>query len=70
MSTFKPEDIVRATEFARQYPHLFPSKNSLQWQLKNRATNGLSDSGAVLELNGKLYFHIPKYMDYLASKAA
>lgn len=42
--------LLPVPEAARRYPNIFPSEQSLRWLLRNRATNGLLDSGAVVEL--------------------
>lgn len=64
-----PGDIQLATEFARTHPHLFPHKSTLHWMLRNRNSNGLSESGAVLLINGRTYLVVPKFLEVLLSKA-
>jgi hypothetical protein len=66
----KPEDIVLAKDFAKQYPHLFPHKTSLAHQLRQRESNGLSDASAVLMINGQVYLSVSRYMAAVASKVA
>jgi hypothetical protein len=65
-----PEDLRPAGEFVEQNPHLFPTKSSWPWQLRNRDTNGLRDAGAVLMINGKAYINVPRYMAAMAAKVA
>ncbi len=36
--------------FAARFPHLYRSVHALRWVLRDRASNGLSDYGAVIEV--------------------
>jgi hypothetical protein len=44
------ESLLTVPEFARRYPNIVPSEQSVRWLLRNRATNGLLECGAVLEV--------------------
>lgn len=44
------DSLLSVPEAARRYPNIFPSEQSLRWLLRNRATNGLLECGAVVEI--------------------
>ena len=45
-----PTDLMPVGKFMTAYPDMFPSEDSLRWYLRDRATNGLLESGAVIEM--------------------
>ncbi len=44
------ENLLTVPEFARRYPNIAPSEQSVRWLLRNRHTNGLIESGAAIEV--------------------
>ena len=57
-------------QFSRRYPHLYKNPYSVQWQVRDRATNGLNDYGAVVEVYGKgnrpsIFIHIPNWFAWM-----
>ncbi len=64
-----PDDIKLAEEFSNQYPHLFPTKDSLPNQLRNRDYNGLTESGAVVKRFNRLFVNVPNYMAWFAGQS-
>jgi hypothetical protein len=68
-NTVNPDDIVLAGEFSEQHPHLFPAKDSLKQQLRNRKHNGLAESGAVVKRFNRQFVNKPIYMAWFAGQA-
>jgi len=60
-------DIFRPDTIAENNPKLFTYKQ-LEWMLKHRMENGLSDSGAVVKVSNKLYIHLPKFLEWFLSR--
>lgn len=69
VNTVNPDDFMLAEEFSNQYPHLFPTKDSLPNQLRNRKYNGLTESGAVVKRFNRLFINVPKYMPWFAGQS-
>ena len=44
------DSLLTVEQFAARYPHLYPKPHRVRWLLRDRATNGLLDSGAVIEV--------------------
>ena len=45
-----PTDLMPVAKFLSTYPDLFETEDSFRWYLRDRATNGLIESGAVVEM--------------------
>ncbi len=43
-------ELCTVAAFARKYPNIVPSETALRWYLRERHTNGLVSSGAVVEI--------------------
>ena len=47
------------------------SENQIRWIVRNRATNGLSESGAVLQPGGRqLYIVLPRWQKWFLHQVA
>lgn len=44
------ENLLTVAEFARRYPNIAASEQSVRWMLRQRHANGLIDSGAAIEM--------------------
>ena len=65
-----PEDIQVAEAFCKAHPHLFPAgQNSLKAQIRNRKTNGLTSSGAVVKRFNRMFIVVPKYLTWFAGQS-
>ena len=49
-TTEMPTDLMPVAKFIETYPDMFPSEDSFRWYLRDRDTNGLIESGAVVEM--------------------
>jgi hypothetical protein len=64
-------DIVSPELLVEENPDLFPKgKGSLDWAIRNRDRNGLSEAGAVILANGKLMLVRPRYLRWLLTHRA
>ena len=64
-------DIVSPREFEKQYPNLFEGegKPSLEYLVRTRHLNGLSDLGAVIEpLHRRPMIVRPKFLEWLLGR--
>ena len=68
--TLTPNDIRLATKWEKENPDLFPTATTLDYQVRNRDSNGLGAAGAILLINGQIYIHVPKYLSVMAAKVA
>ena len=69
------DSLLTVPEFARRYPNIVPSEQAVRWLLRRRATNGLLDSGAVVELRAdanqkrpRILLNPPKLLPWLFRK--
>ena len=65
------DDIVPPAQFERDNPHLFSGKGSLsmEYLIRTRHTNGLSDCGAVIEpVKRRPQVVIPKFIEWVLSR--
>lgn len=60
------DDIKRLKNFCADYPDV-ATEPQIRWQLFNRETNGLSESGAVFKRGGCWYVCVPRYRDWITS---
>ena len=64
------DDIVLASKFCEETPHLFPSgHSSLKSQMRNRKYNGLIEAGAVVKRMGHLFIVKPNYLTWFAGRS-
>ena len=68
MSNINPDDIQPARKFAAEHPNIFPTATSLDYMLRNRNVNGLAASGALVKLGRAYGLHVPKFLEYIASR--
>ena len=50
--------------FLARYPDLV-NENQLRWQIFQRHTNGLADSGAIVKRGGRWFVCVPHYCDWI-----
>lgn len=59
MTTIDLPSLLSVADYQRQREHIFPSKPSIDWQIKsNRAA--LAECGALVFIAGALYLHPQK----------
>ena len=64
------DDVCTPKTLAKENPDLF-TDGQVNWLIKTRHKNGLSDTDAVLKISGKLYLRKSKFFDwFLRQKAA
>ena len=62
------DDIMPLKEYVERYPSRpWPTESAARWAIIHRKKNGLSDSGALLKLNGRLFIHKPTMFSWLMS---
>jgi len=64
------DSLLTVQQFVARYPHLYPKPHRVRWLLRDRATNGLLDYGAVLEVHGSgarpsLFIHVPRWFAWM-----
>ena len=65
------EDICRPTQFVDEYPHLFdqPGCPKMEYLMRTRHLNGLSDCGAVIEpVQRRPMIVKPKFLVWLLNR--
>jgi len=60
------DDIMTLKKFTSRYEDVV-SEPTMRWQLFNRETNGLSDSGAVFKHGGRWFVCVPRYRKWILS---
>lgn len=63
------DDIVRPEAFARRYADAVGSLSRLRYLLRHRRTNGLVDSGAVVERGRAIYIVKCRFLDWIVGGA-
>ena len=63
------DQITTPTQLAQENPNLF-TQTQINWLLKTRHKNGLTESGAVLKISRKLYINRSLFMDWFLSQKA
>ena len=64
------EDFIPAKNVSAEYPGVFNSYHQVYWLIRNRDTNGLAKSGALVRFGKEWVFIKPKFAQFLASKTA
>ena len=62
-------DVCTPESLANEYPELF-TKSQINWLIKTRHKNGLSQTGAVLKISQKIYLHKTKFIDWFLKQRA
>lgn len=62
-------NIALPNDVSNEYKHLI-TESQLDWLLKTRHKNGLSETGAVLKVSGKLYINKPVFIDWFMNQKA
>ena len=62
--------LMTVDQFAARYPHLYPRASRVRWLLRDRATNGLLEFGAVVEVyacgpRAALFIHAPQWFAWM-----
>ena len=68
-TTQELSNIALPESLAQEQPELF-TKAQLDWLLKTRHKNGLSETGAVLKVSGKLYINKPTFINWFMNQKA
>jgi hypothetical protein len=55
--------------FQKEHEFLF-SKNQIDWFIRQRITNGLNDSGALMKISNKWYIHTAKFTYWFSSHSS
>lgn len=66
------DQLLTVAQFCDRYPHLYPTLSRVRWLLRDRETNGLLDSGAVVEVFGHgerpaIYVYLPAWFAWMQS---
>lgn len=61
------KQLFRPKAFAKKHSDKF-SSGQISWLVKQRHNNGLSNSGAVIKISGKLYIIESKFFDSLINQ--
>lgn len=56
-------------DFQRSHANIVPSLDSLRWLVRNRHLNGLSEAGAVVKRQGRIYMHESKFAGWMQKGA-
>jgi len=57
-------DIYTPAMFAKEHPQIL-TEPQVNWLIKTRHKNGLSEIGAVLKISRKIYINKPLFLDWL-----
>jgi hypothetical protein len=55
--------------FHSTYSNIVGSENSLRWLIRHRDVNGLSDAGAVVKRQGRIYLHVQRFAGWMSAGA-
>jgi hypothetical protein len=67
------DSLFTVSDFCSRYPNLYSSASKLRWLLRDRSSNGLKDSGAVVEFHvsgtdrPRLLIHAPSFFNWMRS---
>lgn len=66
------DSLTTVDAFCKRYPHIYPKASRVRWLLRDRQTNGLMASGAVVEVyaNGdtpSIFIHVPSWFAWMRS---
>jgi hypothetical protein len=56
-------------QFIEKHKSLF-SKAQVEWLIRQRANNGLNDSGALMKISNRWYVHTDKFTQWFSSHSA
>ncbi len=64
------DSLMTVSQFAARYPHLYPKQHNVRWLVRDRHQNGLSATGAVVEVFGsgdrpQIFIHIPSWFAWM-----
>ena len=63
------KDYQQKDQFLKEYESLF-SKSQFDWFIRQRANNGLNDSGALMKISNRWYIHTEKFTRWFSSHGA
>jgi|GEM_PF-878342 hypothetical protein len=63
------DDICLAKTLVKENPDKF-TDSQINWLIKTRSKNGLTESGAILKISNKLYIHKPKFFNWFMQQKA
>jgi len=61
-------NVIKLADFVECHPDLF-SDGQMSWLIRNRARNGLSEAGAVLQVGRKIYINKRKFLEWFMSQS-
>ena len=68
MSAFEDlENLQRPKKFVQENPEL-TTDSGMAWLLRNRDTNGLSESGAILKVRNRIFIHKDRFAKWFLSR--
>ena len=56
-------NVIKLADFVECHPDLF-TDGQMNWLIRNREQNGLSEAGAVLQVGRKIYINKPKFLEW------
>jgi len=62
-------DVCTPDRLVKDNSELF-TKSQINWLIKTRHKNGLSQTGAVLKISQKIYLHKTKFIDWFLKQRA
>jgi len=62
-------DLTTPQQLASEFPRLF-NETQLNWIVRRREHNGLSEAGAILKVNGRLYVIRPRFFLWMLNQPA
>ncbi len=63
------DDVCTPKTLAKENPNLF-TDGQVNWLIKTRRKNGLSDTDSVLKISGKIYIRKSKFFDWFMLQKA
>ena len=72
MATDYGDSLNTVADFCGRYPNIYPNASRVRWLLRDRQTNGLMATGAVVEVyaNGdkpSIFIHVPSWFAWMRS---
>ena len=63
------KDYQQKDQFLKEYESLI-TESQLEWLIRQRANNGLNDSGALMKISNRWYVHTDKFTQWFSSHTA
>jgi len=62
-------EFMQKEQFIADHQSLF-TKRQFDWLIRQRANNGLDDSGALMKISNRWYVHTDKFTQWFSSHSA